>query len=185
MKFDVIYSDPPWKHNIAGSLKKDNPFYTMNSLRQYDVMTTDQLKGLQVEKVAAENCALYLWVLNGFLPEGLDVMQAWGFRFATIPFIWVKTTNKGNLRNGNGPYTLPGAEICLLGIRGQAKRCVKFYSAIKQVQLAQVEKHSRKPAIFRQLVERLSGPRRLEMYARQATKGWRVFGNQAPGSIVL
>lgn len=185
-KYDVVYADPPWKHNLTTTTKKGNPFATVNSAVQYKTMTTAELCSLRVVDRVADDCALYLWVLNGFLPPAFEVMDAWGFRFATVAFVWNKVTIRGNPRNGNGPYTLPGAELCLLGVRGRAKEAIRFYTGIKQCHSIEVEKHSRKPAAFRAMIEILTiGTRRLEMFARVASPGWDVYGNQAPRSIAL
>lgn len=184
MRFDVIYSDPPWKHNITSMGK--NLYRTMNSHAHYPTMSTKDLCALPVGDVAAPNCALFLWVLNGFLPPALEVMNAWGFRFVTVPFIWRKITSTGKDRTGLGPYTLPGVEQCWLGIRGEATKIIRLHTGIKQVQSFPVGKHSQKPPQFRAFIEQMTiRSRRLEMFARESAPKWHAFGNQVEGSIAL
>lgn len=192
-KFKLVYTDPPWKANLTTTKDKNNPFFSVNSARQYKTMSLQELWAIDVAARAADDAAMFMWCLSGYLEPAILTMNRWGFELATIPFIWVKTYEevrpcKGEPmlvrpRNGNGPYTLPGAELCLLGTRGKIKEVVDFYTGIKQVQYAPVEEHSAKPALFRELIQQMT-PRvlpvdRVEMFARGKVKAWRVHGDQA------
>lgn len=179
MKYNVVYADPPWPHNTgrAGMVAYD-------SVRvRYSVMNMKELGDLALP--VANDALCFMWALNGFLEPAFGLMRAWGFRPVTVAFVWVKLTSKGNLRNGFGPYSLPGAELCLLGTRGKVKHLTAV-SSVKQVVMAPVVKHSRKPDEVRNRIDTLvpEGPR-LEMFARRPTPGWDVFGDEVEGSITL
>jgi len=118
---------------------------------------------------------LYLWVTNNFLPDGLRVMQAWGFRYITM-ITWAKD------RIGLGQYFRGMTEHCLFGVKGKIPYKVVngkrqqgqtlFYSA-KQA-------HSQKPTKMREIIEHVSdrvGFEKIELFARTHVSGWDVWGN--------
>jgi N6-adenosine-specific RNA methylase IME4 len=144
----------------------------------YDTMTTDDLCKLPISNIADKNCALIMWVTNPLLPDGLTVMDAWGFKYKTIAFVWHKTYSKFPFKTwcGLGNYTRGGAEICLLGIRGSMKR---VHKSVYQIQRSPVENHSKKPAWVRDSIVKLfGGLPRIELFAREKTSGWDVWGDQ-------
>ena len=98
MKYKTIYADPPW--NEVGGGKK----YKRGADRHYPLMKTKDIIALPVQDIADTNCHLYLWVTNNFLPDGLQVMQAWGFRYITT-ITWMKD------RFGLGQYSGGGQNI--------------------------------------------------------------------------
>ena len=73
-KFKVIYADPPWDIQQKGA---------RGAARHYDLMTLDRIKDMPVADLADDNATLLLWVTNGALPAGLEVMKAWGFEYKT------------------------------------------------------------------------------------------------------
>lgn len=78
-KYRTIYADPPWQfQNRTGKVAPEH-----KRLNRYDTMTLDEIKQLPVNEVADDKCHLYLWVPNALLPEGLEVMKAWGFTYKT------------------------------------------------------------------------------------------------------
>ena len=83
--YHTIYADPPWRFaNRTGKMAPEH-----KRLRRYDTMDVAEIKALPVAAVAAEKAHLYLWVPNALLPDGLAVMQAWGFEYKTN-LIWEK-----------------------------------------------------------------------------------------------
>ena len=112
------------------------------------------------------------------------VMDAWGFTFKTVAFVWVKQCRKSdNIFTGMGYWTRANAEICLLATRGHPKRAARD---VKQVILSHVEEHSKKPDEARRRIEALMGDvPRIELFARQATPGWDVWGNEVASDIQL
>ena len=175
--FSVVYADPPWKYN-RNTVEEGKLYHGTCSEKKYPLVKLADLKATELP--VADDAVLFLWVLNGYLPQGLDLLSSWGFTYSTVAFVWTKTTSKGNPRTGLGPLTLPGAELCLLGRRGRTKDTVLLhYTGVRQVQSAPVGKHSRKPDCFRQAVETLTpGQNRLELFARERHRDWSVWGNE-------
>ena len=78
-KFKTILADPPWQFKNRTGKMAPEP----KRLNRYPTMFLEDIKELPVAQVAEENSHLYLWVPNALLPEGLDVMKAWGFQYKT------------------------------------------------------------------------------------------------------
>lgn len=177
-KYQTIYADPPWQfQNRTGKVAPEH-----KRLNRYETMTFAEIQALPVSKVAAERCHLYLWVPNALLPEGLEVMKAWGFTYKTN-LIWEKVRKDGQPDGrGVGFYFRNVTEILLFGIRGENNRTLQ--PGRSQVNLLRTMKreHSRKPDEFVSLIEACSPGPRLEMFARGNREGWDMWGNQADDS---
>ena len=142
-------------------------------------MKLDDIKSLPVADVADEKCHLYLWVPNALLPEGIEVLRAWGFEYKTN-LIWEKVRQDGGPDGrGVGFYFRNVTEILLFGITGTNNRTLQ--PARSQVNLLRTRKreHSRKPDEFVDLIESCSSGPYLEMFARGDREGWDMWGNQA------
>ena len=86
-------------------------------------MSIDELCALPVETLAEKDCLLFLWATFPQLPEALRLIQAWGFTFKTVAFVWLKLNKKSpTWFYGLGYWTRGNAEICLLAKRGKPKR---------------------------------------------------------------
>jgi hypothetical protein len=108
-RFPVILVDAPWDFELRNQV----PFY--QRALHYDRQTVEQIKGLPVNLLAADNCALFLWGVMPRMPEAVDVITAWGFTYKTAGFIWVKQNKSGNgLFTGMGKYTRANSEPCWL-----------------------------------------------------------------------
>ena len=166
MPYSVILADPPWPSVSTGARG--------NAADNYKLMTLDEI--CRVPVPAAENCAFFLWARSPALPEALQVMSVWGFRYVTVAFVWEKISLRGEPRWGIGLYTRPAVELCLLGMRGKLE--VKAHD-VGQVIRARRGQHSRKPDQQYDLIERLFGDLpRIEMFARREIVGWDSWGNQ-------
>lgn len=169
MLFPVIYADPPWNFAQQGA---------RGACKYYDLMSLEQIKAMPVEKLAAENATLLLWVTNAALPAGLEVMKAWGFRYVTNA-VWDK------YYMGLGNYFRGSHEILLHGVRGKAP--FKFRGQ-RSTLLFPRQDHSRKPEEMIPLIERvLDGPY-LELFARQrpnSHSGWSIWGNEVDSDITI
>lgn len=110
-------------------------------------------------------------------------MKAWGFKYITIAFCWSKhTVNKKKVSN-LGRWTMGNVEVCLLGRKGKPQRICKN---IKQLVEAERTKHSKKPHEVRQRIVALMGDiPRIELFAREKTEGWDVWGNEVASDIEL
>lgn len=174
-KYRTIYADPPWQfQNRTGKVAPEH-----KRLNRYGTMELEAIKQLPVEEAAEERSHLYLWVPNALLPEGLEVMKAWGFSYKTN-IIWEKVRKDG-MPDGRGVgfYFRNVTEMLLFGIRGGRNRTLD--AGRSQVNLIRAIKreHSRKPDEFVELIEGCSPGPFLEMFARGSREGWDMWGNQA------
>ena len=150
----------------------------------YPTMDIAAIKALPVGELADKDCALFLWITFPMLREAWGVMDAWGFTFKTVAFVWIKQCRKSEgLFTGMGYWTRANAEICLLATRGRPKRAARD---VKQVILSHVERHSQKPEEARRRIEALMGDvPRIELFARASPPGWDVWGNEVASDIRL
>jgi N6-adenosine-specific RNA methylase IME4 len=173
-RFPVIYADSPWPFDAWTPASRTTP-YNVSSIADIKAM------GPMVQRLAADDCILFMWVPWNFLPDALDVIKAWGFTYKTLGFDWVKQTANGGLHWGMGYWTRSNPEVCLLATRGSPQRLV---ADVHSVVLAPVGEHSAKPEEVRRRIERLVAGPYLELYGRKAVAGWTVWGNEiAPSDM--
>lgn len=169
--YNVILADPPWKYQV---FKGNKGKRTAESF--YPCLSTEEIANLQVASLVGWNCALFLWVTAPLLPDGLKIIETWGFRYITIGFTWIKTTKNGKIFKGMGHYTRANAELCLLGIRG---RMPVFDHSVSQVIVAPRQEHSRKPDEVYERIEQLyPNANYVELFARRQRVGWDAWGNE-------
>mgnify|MGYP000403100632 CR=1 FL=1 len=168
-KYNIIYADPPWSYQ--GKM--------MNSsvTDHYSVMTIDDICNLPVKDIADENSILFLWVTLPKLNEFMKVIEAWNFEYKSTAFVWCKKNKiSDSFFLGLGRWTRANPEICVLATRGKPKR---LSNSVRQLQIFPIEKHSKKPDQFRNLITELVGDLpRIELFARNKTPGWDVWGNE-------
>lgn len=174
-KFQTILADPPWQfQNRTGKMAPEH-----KRLSRYPTMTLDDICDLPVEAVAGDPAHLYLWVPNALLPEGLKVMEHWGFKYKSN-IIWYKIRKDGGPdRRGVGFYFRNVTEVLLFGVRGKHARTLQPGRSQENIISTQKREHSRKPDEQYDLIERCSFGDRLEIFARGPRAGWTVWGNQA------
>lgn len=174
-KYKTIYADPPWQFaNRTGKMAPEH-----KRLNRYSTMKLDDIKKLPVSKVADEKSHLYLWVPNALLPEGLEVMKAWGFEYKTN-LIWEKVRKDG-MPDGRGVgfYFRNVTEIVLFGIKGDNNRTLQPGRSQVNLLRSMKREHSRKPDEWIDLIERCSPGPYLELFARGNRENWDMWGNQA------
>ena len=181
-KYNTIYADPPWQfQNRTGKVAPEH-----KRLTRYETMTLDDIKALPVADLAGDKAHLYLWVPNALLPDGLAVMDAWGFEYKGN-IVWEKVRKDGQPDGrGVGFYFRNVTELLLFGIRKNSMPNRTLDPARSQVNLIRSQKreHSRKPDEFIPLLERCSQGPRIELFARGDREGWDMWGNQADASYV-
>jgi N6-adenosine-specific RNA methylase IME4 len=177
-KYQIIYADPPWKV-MAGSKQGRKVGDSQSSLKlTYPTMEIDEIKNLPVKQMADKNCVLFLWTINKYIEQSYDIARVWGFKPSTM-LVWDKTPKGIGL---GGTFTLAN-EYLLFCRRGTVKADHRVKGNHWHFPR---EKHSKKPDFFRELCTDTFGDLpRLEMFARQNTAGWDVFGNQVENSISL
>jgi len=174
-KFRTILADPPWQfQNRTGKVAPEH-----RRLSRYATMTLPDICALPVEGLAAEPAHLYLWVPNALLPEGLRVMEAWGFHYKSN-LVWHKVRKDGGSDGrGVGFYFRNVTELILFGVRGKNARTGA--AGRRQVNMIETRKreHSRKPDEQYALIEACSEGPYLELFARGDRKRWATWGQQA------
>lgn len=174
--YQIIYADPPWRYDqkgVDGAAEK-----------HYPTMSLEDICKLPVGSISAKDSILFLWATFPQLPAALRVISAWGFKYKTVAFLWLKKNRKADSWFfGLGFWTRGNAEVCLLATRGHPKR---ESSKIHQFIISPIEAHSKKPDIVRDKIVELAGDvPRIELFARQTTPGWDVWGNEVTSSITL
>jgi N6-adenosine-specific RNA methylase IME4 len=171
-KFGAVLADPPWRfQNSTGKVAPEH-----RRLSRYDTMTLDEIAALPVKDIARDTAHLYLWVPNALLPDGLAVMQAWGFTYKAN-IVWHKLRKDGGSDGrGVGFYFRNVTEIVLFGVRGKDARTLA--AGRRQVNYIGTQKreHSRKPDELYPIIEACSPGPHAELFARGSRNGWACWG---------
>jgi len=193
--FDVISADPPWIYDDQGS----------RATGAYDGLSCDELEAIPVESLAADRALLFIWCTVAFRRAAEDLAVFWGFR-PVSELIWEKVSASGAPRMGIGHYARLGHEIVVVSERGGSSHVLTEEHEIALIAtrggLTSADRaigsvvreplppplvvggraHSRKPARFAELFERMGGPgaKRLELFARETRPGWLCWGNEVP-----
>jgi len=175
LKCGTILADPPWQFtNRTGKVAPEH-----RRLNRYETLKLDEIMAIPVDVACAENAHLYLWVPNALLPEGLKVMEAWGFQYKTN-FIWHKIRKDGGPDGrGVGFYFRNTTELILFGVRGRMRTLQPGRSQVNILKTRKRE-HSRKPDEMYDIIEECSPGPYLELFARgKHSSQWNVWGNQS------
>jgi N6-adenosine-specific RNA methylase IME4 len=177
--FSTVLADPPWRFtNRTGKVAPEH-----RRLDRYSTMTLEAIMALDVKGVLAPNAHLYLWVPNALLPDGLRVMEAWGFRYVSN-IVWAKRRKDGGPDGrGVGFYFRNVTEILLFGVKGSMRTLAPGRSQVNMIETRKRE-HSRKPDEQYGLIERCSPGAYLEMFARHARPGWVAWGDEAAEDVM-
>jgi len=182
-KYQIIYADPPWEYKQTGSKKNSRGM----AKQYYDTMSTAEICNLGVKKIATDDCICFMWATYPNYDQALKVMNAWGFQYKTAAFVWVKKNKKSGTNFwGMGAYTRANAEPLLIGIskKTRAKQAVVSHS-VHQIVETSIEKHSKKPDVFRhKIVELLGDIPRIELFARERVDGWDSMGLEVDGKKI-
>jgi N6-adenosine-specific RNA methylase IME4 len=174
-RYRTIVADPPWPQPLMGrrrspvSAKRPNGRSPApRTVLPYPTMTVAAIAALPVADLAEVGAHLWLWTTNAFLRQGFDVLAAWGFTYLA-PITWVKPSGVGN-------YFVHRTQTCLFGYR---ERCTfpleRYHPTVFTT--GWPHPHSAKPEAFIDLVERISPPPRVELFARRHRLGWDVLGD--------
>ncbi len=174
--YRTILADPPWPQEMGTRHKRRT-----KTVLPYPTMTVDDIKALPVCDLAEKGAHLWLWATNAFLPVGFEVMRAWGFRYM-VAITWRKPS-------GQGIFWVHTTQHLLFGYK---ERCEFNRAKLQRTDFdARPQKHSRKPLESYQLIERVSDPARLELFARPLSpmwpkrEGWHVWGNEVDSDIEI
>ena len=178
-KYNIIYADPPWQYKIDSRKGKGR-----SAESHYPTMKLSDICSLSIGEIAAEDCTLFMWTTVPLLKECFAVIEAWGFEYKTVAFVWIKKNRKSDgLFWGMGHWTRANAEICILATKGHPKR---VSASVHQVIIAPIQEHSKKPDKVRDRILALVGALpRVELFARQRVDGWDAWGNEVECDISL
>lgn len=175
-KFSIIYADPPWDYD--GRIQHNGVDTTGSATSHYPTMSLQAIKSLKIPDICEKDALCFMWTSSPHLVQALEVMKAWGFEYKTIAFVWDKH------RVNPGYYTMSQCEICLVGKRGKIP--VRGSRNERQLISEMRRRHSQKPDEVRRRIERMfPDVRKVELFARNVTPGWSVFGNQVENSITI
>jgi len=178
-KYQVIYADPPWSFSSKELQKYDGQRFTSMD-KHYPTQSKKWIQQLPVDTLSSEDCALFMWSTDAHLKEAIQTIEAWGFKYITVAFVWEKKTKTGKTVANLGAWTMKNYELCLLGTKGAMLKHKQVNNIYQKVE-AERTKHSKKPEQVRQNIEALFGDiPRIELFARQRTPGWDVWGNEVP-----
>ena len=173
-KYQIIYADPPWNVSLFSRIVRPNQLP-----HPYSKMKLEAIKALNVKELADPNgCHIFLWTTHKWMPKAFEVIEAWGFKHHCI-LTWDK-------EYGFTPYSFMwSTEFCIHGyIKGKWMKFQKMGE--KALIREKSEKHSKKPQAMRDLILKSVGDLpRIELFARQKTPGWDVWGNEVESDIEL
>lgn len=174
-KYSTILADPPWQfQNRTGKVAPEH-----RRLSRYETLTFEQIVTLPVGEITAEMAHLYLWIPNALLPQGLEVMKAWGFTYKSN-IVWHKIRKDGGSDGrGVGFYFRNVTELILFRVKGKNARTLAPGRSQVNYLVSRKREHSRKPDEQYPLIESCSPGPYLELFARGIRAGWDCWGNQA------
>lgn len=186
VRYSTIVADPPWPYpegfirtqpsGRSMDVKRDGERAKLGlAVRRqlpYLSLTLAEICALPLRDVSADDCRLFLWTTNRYLPDALEILGCWGFTYRQT-LIWEKLAG--------GPYPASVApnttEFLLVATCGKPERIGTLRSQILKVPV--VRKHSVKPEALLDLIESVSPGPYLELFARRNRLGWDTWGNEA------
>jgi len=175
--YKTVLADPPWKQTMTGNWRREPD---RAKALPYPTMTVEEICALPVGDLAADGAHLWLWTSNEYLEAGFAVMRAWGFRYLA-PVTWVKPS-------GVGAWFVHRTQTLLFGYRKPLTMRTRYRPTVLE---ANPGAHSAKPNEAYDLIESISEPARVEIFARPWTPmfprrdGWDVWGNEVPQDVGL
>jgi N6-adenosine-specific RNA methylase IME4 len=192
-KYKIIYSDNPWIQKRGRKLQPykvidGKQIWNSNEVKTenlpYSTMTVDEMANMPVKNLADKDSVLFIWVTNKYLLQSEIVIKAWGFEYVACI-----TWRKKKMGGGLGGVVRISSEYLLFCRRGNLKAVGNIPESVIEAKRPYVNGypcHSKKPEIFREIIEScFPYEEKLEMFARQETDGWDVFGNEVENSIEI
>ncbi len=160
-KNNVLYADPPWQYQNSG--------FDEAAAQKYPTMPVEEICALPIHELIGNEAVLFLWATNPFLNEGIQVCEAWGFQYKTN-LAWIKNTGPSM-----GWFVTSRHELLLIATKGDGmhpnEKPVSWFKA-------DVRKHSQKPELVYEMIEKMYPGPYLELFARNKRDGWSSWGNQ-------
>ena len=165
-KYRVVYADPPWQY---GNTSIDE---FKEQRDHYKTMSIDEIAQMPIQEIVENDAVLFLWVTSPILEESFEIIKAWGFKYKAS-FVWDK------VKHVMGHYNSVRHELLLVCVRGSCQPDVRklFDSVYSEERTG----HSTKPEYFRTVIDTIyPNGNRIELFARKASEGWDVYGNDLP-----
>jgi Transcriptional activator, adenine-specific DNA methyltransferase len=166
--FGTVVIDPPWKVE-----KIDRDVRPNQDAFDYKVMTEDEIIGHFKTEIAPRlepDCHLFMWTTHKWLPAGLAILEQIGFRYV-LTMVWHKA-------GGFQPIDMPqyNCEFALYARRGSPVfiDTTDFPCCFDGAR----REHSRKPDRFYEIVRRVTGGSRIDVFSREAREGFAQYGNE-------
>jgi len=174
--YDIIYADPPWDYGgkmqyDKSGIKSENIGFKKNifissAVFKYPTLKLRDLKELHVDKIAADDCLLFMWTTGPQLAYSVELGKTWGFDYKTIAFVWDK------MIHNPGRYTLSQTELCLVFKKGRIPT-PRGVRNIKQLIQVPRGKHSEKPIdVIDGITKMFPLQNKIELFARNNYFGW-------------
>ncbi len=162
-QFDIIYADPPWDYKGQQQHTGKGGDTSGGAEKHYPTIKLNDLKTLDVPSLAKEDCLLFLWVTNPHLDQGIDLGKAWGFKYATVAFVWDKK------KVNPGFYTMSQCELCLVFKKGKIP-LPRGERNVRQLVISERTKHSEKPMEVKNRIKAMfPSQTKLELFARETS----------------
>lgn len=180
-KYKTIMADPPWRYGVWG--KASPSAYLVSGIREetneeipmpYQTMGVGEICAMKVGDLADNDCELYLWTTQKYLPESFDVVEAWGFRYCGV-LTWCKTPRG----TGQGGLYCPTTEFLIHARRGKMPQEKRRQNSTWWNVTRPHNCHSAKPEYFTDMIETMGDAPRLELFARRNRLGWDTWGNES------
>ena|SRR3990167_9433456 len=174
-KYQIIYADPPWElkagsPNLHAKAQGNRPLC-------YLTMTVEQIQELPISNIADDNSVLFLWTTNKYIKHSFSIIRSWGFQYSTM-LVWCKKPKGRGLGGTFGIST----EFLMFARRGSLKAINRHWSTWFE---AKRGKHSKKPEMARDIINKCFEGNKIELFARQKAEGWDSWGNEVESDIEL
>ena len=179
-KYQIIYADPPWR--FSQGIQRRSTFKEAHKEeinKHYETMSDKDIIAMNVGYISEEHSILLMWTTDAHLEVAIKALSNWGFKYKTIAFVWNK------VKPSIGKYNVKQCEVCLLATKGKAHHLVTSFKERQYIE-EKKEKHSKKPIEIKERISRMfSGASKVELFAREKTEGWDVWGNEVESDINL
>ena len=162
--YDVIVIDPPWPME---KLERDSAPTQVGF--DYPTMTLEEIRAVEVP--CADNCHVMLWTTQKFLPNAFDIVSSWGLKYVCT-LVWHKP-------GGFQPFGQPqyNCEFVLYCRKGSPKFLdLKDFPTCFN---APRTRSSEKPEAFYEVIRRVTGGRRVDLFNRRKIEGFETWGKEA------
>jgi len=179
-KYKTLLIDPPWHY---GNWGKGSSLCLCPDIEpipmSYKTMSVGEVSAMPISSLMDDNCDVYVWTTQKYLPVIFDVIKSWGLKYCQT-LTWCKAPRG----TGQGGLYCPTTEFLILARKGRMP-LNKVRQDSTWWQVTRTKRHSEKPQHFHRLIEKQSDGPRLEMFAREAVAGWDSWGDEAVNPVEL